>query len=479
MKILLAAHGYPPEILGGTELSVQAAARGLVDRGHSVTVVAGSMTPPPEGGTAISEGPPDPTPAGGEVRVVRIHRRDLYFDHWQKSASPGAAAAFRELLRGVRPDLVHVHHWIRLSRDLVAVAAREGVPAVVTLHDHWAGCLVSFRVRPDTLEPCDVLLAPSPCISCAANIPPRTPWLAGPEQALLLAERTGDLRNELDLARAVLVPSPAHGQDVERFLGMAQGELGAEVLAPGRDLAIAASTAIPAPRSGERLCLGAWSHLHPLKGPDILLAALAGTRDASRFELHLAGGEPDAAFAEGLHRAAADLPQGTVHFHGPFGGPESLAAHPVTAVHAAISGTRARESWGLVVDEALALGLPLILPRSGAFPDRLQEGRGAMFYDPGDAHSLAQLLDRVADDPALLEAARAAAPALVEAAPGMQVHLDGLCAVYERVVQAGAPPVEPEPWWQARVRQAAEEGWDQSLSACTSEDLGLDGGGKE
>ncbi|TAJ07895.1 MAG: hypothetical protein EPO68_15980, partial [Planctomycetota bacterium] len=127
MKVLLALHGYPPELVGGTESAVQALAHGLLRRGHEVVVVAGSLQHGPE--FRVSEAR-DEVAGVGAVRVLRIHRADLYFDHWHKSASGRAERALREILARERPDLVHVHHWIRLSRGLVATAARAGVPAV-------------------------------------------------------------------------------------------------------------------------------------------------------------------------------------------------------------------------------------------------------------------------------------------------------------------------------------------------------------
>src|SRR6186713_626118 len=54
---MLAAHGYPPELVGGTELSVQSLAHALVRAGHEVVVVSGSMraVKDPETSEAIDE----------------------------------------------------------------------------------------------------------------------------------------------------------------------------------------------------------------------------------------------------------------------------------------------------------------------------------------------------------------------------------------------------------------------------------------
>ena len=117
MKVLFAVHGYPPELRGGTEGSTQALARSAAAHGIEVMVVAGSL----EHGEEFSiseEVDRDPRTAAG-VRVRRMHRSDLYFDHWQKLHSDEVGRAFSNILEEWRPDVVHVMHWLRLSDDLV------------------------------------------------------------------------------------------------------------------------------------------------------------------------------------------------------------------------------------------------------------------------------------------------------------------------------------------------------------------------
>jgi len=469
VKVLLVAHGYPPELLGGTEKAVQGLAHGLVRRGDAVVVVAGSMRHLEGFRTSADE---DPVPGAAPVRVRRIHRADLFFDHWQKSASARVVEAFRAILREERPELVHVHHWIRLSRDLVHAAAQEGIPAAVTLHDLWTSCLIAFRVRPDSKEFCEAPLAASPCLDCAALVPPRTPWVPRDAQHLLLAERRADLVRELALARAVIVPSRAHADSIARFLGVELAGLALEIVPHGRELALTRREPPPLPDGERPLVLGAWGHLHPLKGQDLVIEAVRRLREPRRVVLHLAGGEVDAGFLARLRAAAEGL---DVRFHGPFAEAD-LATHPVAGVHAMVSGTRARESWGLVVDEALALGVPMVLPRAGAFPERFAGRGGAWFYEPRDAASLAGVLQGLLGDPASIERTRAALPDARQAVPGVDAHVERLRAVYARAAAQGPPPVDPESWWAPRMRQAAEAEWDAGLARRTAAELGFEEG---
>jgi len=61
------------------------------------------------------------------------------------------------------------------------------------------------------------------------------------------------------------------------------------------------------------------------------------------------------------------------------------------------------EQWGLVVNEAMASGLPvLVSDRCGCAPDLVSEGVNGHTFDPFDAADLSQRLVSVASDPAAL-----------------------------------------------------------------------------
>ena len=144
---------------------VRALASELAARGNEVEVVAGSS----QRGAGEVE---TRTERDGSVGVHRLLRPDLHPEHWHKARSPALTAAFRALLRHARPEVVHVHHWRRLSSDLVLAAAREGLPAVVSLNDFWASCPLGTRVRPEFADEgahCDAPAGPHPCVACAAR----------------------------------------------------------------------------------------------------------------------------------------------------------------------------------------------------------------------------------------------------------------------------------------------------------------------
>jgi glycosyltransferase involved in cell wall biosynthesis len=58
------------------------------------------------------------------------------------------------------------------------------------------------------------------------------------------------------------------------------------------------------------------------------------------------------------------------------------------------------EQWGLVVNEASAAGLPVLVSnRCGCAPELVVEGRNGWVLDPMDALGIASVMVRVSDDP--------------------------------------------------------------------------------
>jgi glycosyltransferase involved in cell wall biosynthesis len=274
---------------------------------------------------------------------------------------------------------------------------------------------------------------------------------------------------ELELARAVAVPSEGHARAVERFLGREPGSLGAVVVPPGRDLALARREPLPPPAELGRLVLGAWGHLDPIKGADLVLEAVRAQDAPRSVEVRFAGGDVRPEFTARLRELAGGL---DVAFH-PSYDVDELDRHPVTAVHAMVSGTRAHESWGLVLDEAWRLGLPAIVPREGAFAERLAGG-GGLLYESGDAASLAAALARLRAEPGLWSELRAGIPAPEDVCPSIEASLDRLVALYEDALRRGPPPPPADPSLVDLVRERALVEWDRSLSRRSPAELGFE-----
>jgi glycosyltransferase involved in cell wall biosynthesis len=59
------------------------------------------------------------------------------------------------------------------------------------------------------------------------------------------------------------------------------------------------------------------------------------------------------------------------------------------------------EPFGLTVPEGGSYGLPVVVARSGAFPELVEDGVNGLMFEPGSAEGCAQALQSLIDDPAL------------------------------------------------------------------------------
>jgi len=415
MRILHCVHGYPPEYTGGTELYVARLARAQRDRGHDVVVVAGAGHSRPEAGIEEAE--------HEGIPVRRLHRVESIPEAWFRSYSPHAEGLFSDLVQRLEPDVVHVHHWKRLTRNLVAIALRHRVPSIVTLHDLYATCPKDFRLRDGDV--CDEPLPNRHCPGCIplGDLPHATPREAERELGLF----RDALRKEIALASRVLAPSAAHGARVARLLGVAPHLVEIVPLGAIREPAPARRGAGTRPPGPFRVVF--FGHMDPVKGTHLLVdAARRLAAEGTPNEVHLFGKPVTEEYGRELRGAAEGLP---ITFHGAYR-PEDLAAFPFDV---AVIPSTAAESYSFVLDEAFALGLPLVVSDRGALPERA--GAAGETFRAGDAADLARALRELARDPARLSRLRAAIPAAPS--PPMEEHADRILAIVETACSVTYP----------------------------------------
>lgn len=127
------------------------------------------------------------------------------------------------------------------------------------------------------------------------------------------------------------------------------------------------------------------------KNVDTLLRAwaLRRRRGGGPAALAVAGDGPERAR---LERLARELGLEEVHWFG-FQPQDEMSRF--YAVSDALVLPSTHEQWGLVVNEAMATGLPVLLSRAvGCLPDLLEEGGNGFSFEARDPHSLAACLDR-------------------------------------------------------------------------------------
>jgi glycosyltransferase involved in cell wall biosynthesis len=205
------------------------------------------------------------------------------------------------------------------------------------------------------------------------------------------------------------------------------------VARPGVD---AADPVRGTPAGSRLLCVAA---VVPAKGQDVLVAALADLAERSWHCTLVGPLDRDPGFAARLRRqiAACGLAD-RITIRGPLVGGDLRRAY--AAADLLVLPSHA-ETYGMVVGEALAAGLPVIATDVGGVPEavgRTRLGRPGLLVPPGDPQALAGALAGWLQDPGLRSRLR-------RAAAGRRTSLDGWAAPSARIAAVlSAVAAEPD-----------------------------------
>jgi len=305
------------------------------------------------------------TVAGRTWKVEPLHRA-VFLDGLK---IPGLRGVFRHdypvtpgiwrALREARPDCVVVSGWSTFAAQAALSWCRARcVPYVLLVESHDAGPKPGWRRRvKETVVP--------PIVKRAASV--------------LV---TGSLARESMLAQGAdpeRVRVFANTVDVVRY-----GER-ADELASRRDELRAGFGLSP-----EDVAVLTVARLAPEKGIDVLLRAVARAGLAAV----VVGEGPERGRLEQLSR---ELEVRATFTARPW--EQVVESYVAADVFALLS---AREPWGVVVNEAAACGLPLVLSdRVGAARDLLRDGENGVLVPEGDVGATVDALRRLAADPEL------------------------------------------------------------------------------
>ncbi|MGH2922903.1 MAG: glycosyltransferase family 4 protein [Solirubrobacterales bacterium] len=183
------------------------------------------------------------------------------------------------------------------------------------------------------------------------------------------------------------------------------------VVYPGIEL----SRFTPASDSSTKPVAAILGHISPVKRTDLAFDVTARVREeVPDFGLRVGGEakfrEEDFALERELRARAASDPglRDAVEFTGRAG------VVAVLTECAMLLHCRPDEAFGMVLIEAMALGLPVVAPAAGGPLEIVEEGVTGLLFRPGDATDAADKVIRLLADPELMRTMGAAARARVE-----------------------------------------------------------------
>ncbi len=288
----------------------------------------------------------EPSPDPGVRIVGRTVRIRFNRSVAQICPDPRTWPRIRDELRRFGPDVVHVHEPISPSTSMFATLSSPA-PVVATFH---AGSERKLAVS----------LA-SPLLRLIWS---RLDVMVGVSNAAL------ELGARHHLSTARVIPN---GVDVELF----RGARPAEGLPPGRKLLFV-------------------NRLDPRKGFSVAVEAFAILgRDLPDLVMVVAGDGPERPAVDRLPpglRARVVMLGAVPHDHLP---PYHAAADVFVAP--ALGG----ESFGIVLVEAMAAGLPVVASDIEGWREVVRRGEDGLLVTPNDPHAVAAAVRTVLDDPAL------------------------------------------------------------------------------
>ena len=152
-----------------------------------------------------------------------------------------------------------------------------------------------------------------------------------------------------------------------------------------------------------KLTLGYLARLCPLKGLDVLVDAFMQLKDTGKYtdlSLEMAGGmtADDEPFVDEQRRKLMQAGlEGSFAFHPNVNRQQKIDFLRKLTVFSVPA--RYPEAFGLYVVEALAAGVPVVLPDSGAFPELVEQTHGGCIYQPNEPNALVEALEPLLNNP--------------------------------------------------------------------------------
>lgn len=343
LKILVGCDTFPPDVNGAANFASRLAA-GLVERGHTVHVVA--PAPSRRKGTFLE------AHDGAKFTVHRLKSYRWYPHDWLRYALPWRIQRnAASILDAVKPDVVHVQSHLLVGRGLAQQAAARGIRIIATNH-FMPENMIDHTLLPRFVRKTAIRLA----------------W--------------EDAARTFGLAEQITTPT----RKAATFLEEAIGVSGVHAISCGID----ASKYTPnfEPRSENRILFV--GRVTGEKSIDVLLRAVATLDPSLDVKLDIVGGGD---LLAPLQQLANSLGlRSRVTFTGFVTDDELHAAYTRATVFAMPS---IAELQSIATLEAMASGLPVVAADAMALPHLVHDDENGYLFRAGNVDDLAEKLTRV------------------------------------------------------------------------------------
>jgi glycosyltransferase involved in cell wall biosynthesis len=377
--LAIISHSHPSVSKGGAEIAAYTLFKGLVSLGANAIFIAAC---PSDSRSRLDL---------GSRREHAIVCEPSGYDHFYHLASPRLWQELSAILQRHNIELVNFHHYLHVGiNSLRRIACSQAMKVVMSFHEFLAICHHHGQMvtRPGQL----LCKAASPS-SCTACFPEHSPQQFKLRRELFL-DTFGIVDGFVSPSRFLADRYAAWGLPAERLTVIENG------------LAQAAPDAPRARRlAADRWVFGYFGQITPFKGVDTVLQAagiIARNPDlAARIAIRIHGnfvGQSEEFIAR-LTAAVERHP--FLSYAGPY--ENTLAGDLMSECDYVVVPSRWWENSPVVIQEAFAVGRPVVCSGIGGMAEKVTDGVSGLHYRMGDPDDLVRVLTRAADDALLVK----------------------------------------------------------------------------
>lgn len=408
MRVLYMTPTFPPDYMGGAEVSIYHAVRGLMARGVECTLLM------------VNNRHVVNVDQWYNVDNIPTHRITLHTRlPGQALFDPRVYRLVRRELAATRPDLVHMNNVSGMSLAPFLACHHAGIPVINTLHDLWLLCPNNMRYRADGSY-CDPAQFPNGCHQCFRRY---QYWAAVPQRKRIFQRLTANVHTFISPSQALLERHVEAGYERKRFRMLPYGF--PEAMPSEPQALQVRQIERSAPEHRTLVFAGGGS---ANKGPQVVLDAIPTLIDQiENLRIIVAGGGEDRFLAQ--FRRYDPVVQ--VLNHVGFADMRSLFANADLTLVASTW----HENSPVVIYENFQVGTPCVGSNFGGIPELITEDKTGYLFPVGDAQGLADKVLRHFQKPA--EQRRQMRRECVKAARqrfNFTTYLDQLCQLYGEVL---------------------------------------------
>lgn len=372
-RIAVVSHTHPSISKGGAEISAYTLFKGLRAIGQDAIFIA-----------ACAHKDRARLVLGSDHERAVFYDPSLY-DHFYHIASPAVLKDLRGILEEERISLVNFHHYLNFGVGSIrSLATDKAMKTVVTLHEFLSICHHHGQMITRPLHTLCNRPSPQACSTCFPEI--------AHTQFALRRSNFLDAYSEVDG-----FISPSH------FLASRFADWGI----PADRLAVIENGLAHLPSadqrkirpSGDAMVFGFFGQINPFKGVDLLLdaAEIIGEMPdlARKIRIRIHGNLIGVSemFSKRFEAAVKKYP--FLSYMGPYD--NSNVAHLMSDCHYVLVPSKWWENSPVVIQEAYAIGRPVICTGIGGMAEKVQDGVSGLHFRLNDAGDLVRALTEASD----------------------------------------------------------------------------------